>query len=119
MFGRASSRRHTNGQINVNAVTSLDVTSRKLLSLELALPFDLWIQLRRGWPIRGDDRLCFHLHNFLWSWRSHLSWSGGVPMNKTLDTPQIARFRLGRVGRTDFSCSPSAREARQERRSMP
>jgi len=44
-------------------VSSLDVTSRKLLSLEFALPFDLWIQLRRGWPIWGDGRLRFHLQD--------------------------------------------------------
>src|SRR5205823_1721288 len=84
-----------------------DVTSRKLLSLEFALPFDLRIQLRRGWPIWGDGRLRFHLQNFrLRWWRRHLSWSDRVPMNETLDAPQIARLRLGGVRRTDFTCAP-------------
>ena len=100
-------------------MSSLDVTSRKLLSLEFALPFDLRIQLRRGWPIWGDGRLRFHLQNFrLRWWRRHLSWSDRVPMNETLDAPQIARLRLGGVRRTDFPCSPCARETCQERREI-
>ena len=61
-------------------MTPLDVTSRKLLSLHFTLPFDLRIQLRRGWPIQSDDWLRLHLHNFRLGRRSDLSWSDGVPL---------------------------------------
>jgi hypothetical protein len=39
----------------------------------------------------------------------------GVSVNKSLDAPQVARFRLYGVRRTHFACPPSAREACQER----
>ena len=84
-------------------MTPLDVKSRKLLSLELALLFNLWIQLGHGWPFRGDDRPYFRVYSFRLRRRSDLSWSDGVSVNKSLDAPQVARFRLYGVRRTHFA----------------
>ncbi len=89
-------------------VTPLDVESRKLLSLDLALLFNFWIQLRHGWPIRGDDRLRRHGYNFRLGGRGDLSLSDGVSVNKRVDSPQVAWLRLYGVGRTHFTRPPSA-----------
>jgi hypothetical protein len=96
-------------------VLSLDVASRKLLSLKVALPFDLWIQLRRRRSKLCGYFLCGHRNCLRWVGRVHLSRSDDVAADNALDPPQIARLGLCGVRRSDFSRPPSARERGQER----
>lgn len=95
-------------------MATVDVKPCKLSALKLALPFDLWVQLKRACQSRTGCN-CLARRNFLRGSSRDLAGRNRFSLCELLDTPQISRLRIRSVCGAYFPRAPRARETCQER----